>query len=108
MSERRARSLLNSMDERMNPKLEIPSRAVAALLGGYVLSNSIAILLAAVGPGDRAEAVTWALLSSFLVYTAAVIWVFSVRSARRAWVGLLLPAGTSALLAWFLLQGAQP
>jgi len=92
----------------MNTKLEIPLRALAALIGGYALSNSAAILLAALVPGGRAEAVTWALLASFLVYTGAVLWVFSVRSPWRAWLGLLLPAGVCALLAWFLMQGARP
>ena len=32
------------------------------------------------------------MLASFVVYTGAVIWVFAVRSARRAWAGLLVAA----------------
>jgi hypothetical protein len=38
------------------------------------------------------------MLASFLLYAGAVIWVFAVRSAARAWLGLgiaamlLLPA----------------
>ena len=93
----------------MNPRQvpAIPSRALAAVLGGYALANSAAILLASTLPGGRAEAVTWALLASFLVYAGAAIWAFSARSATRAWLGLLLPAGVCALLAWVWLQGAQ-
>lgn len=89
-------------------KLAISLRILAAALGGYVLANSGAILLVAVLPGGRAEAATWGLLASFTIYTAAVVWVFSVRSVWRAWLGLLVPAVLCGLLAWASLQGGTP
>ncbi len=89
-------------------KLAVPSRIAAAVLGGYALTNSAAILLAALLPGGRAEAVAWAMMSSFLIYAAAIVWVFSARSASRAWVGILVPSLLFSLLAWSLLQGGQP
>ncbi len=76
-------------------KLEILSRVAAALVGGYALASAATLLLAAVLPQARAEAVLTATLFSFAVYTAAVVWVFAQHRLRRAWIGLL---GLSALL----------
>lgn len=67
------------------------SRIVAAIFGGYALAalSSVAVLAL---PVDRTQAVIGGIQLSFAVYAGAVIWVFAVRSARRAWVGLLLAA----------------
>jgi hypothetical protein len=85
--------------------LSISSRILAALVGGYALANSGAIFLASVLPGSQAEAVTWGLLASFLIYAAAVVWAFSVRSASRAWAGVLVPSLLFGFVAWMLIQG---
>ncbi len=75
----------------------------AAIFGGYALASAAAIFLGAVLPMARAEAVLAGTLLSFAVYTAAIIWVFTVRRVRRAWLGLLVPAailtGAGLLLA---------
>jgi hypothetical protein len=76
-------------------KLEILSRVLAAVAGGYALASAATLLLAAVLPQARAEAVLTATLLSFVVYTAAVVWVFAQHRLGRVWVGLL---GLSALL----------
>jgi hypothetical protein len=47
-------------------------------------------------------------MASFLVYTGAVIWVFAVRSATRAWVGLLVAALPLVLAAWPVWNGVNP
>lgn len=73
-------------------RMQIVSQVMAAILGGYALASAAAIFLGAVLPFPRAEAVMAGTLMSFAVYTAAVIWVFAARNARRAWLGLLLPA----------------
>ena len=67
------------------------SRIVAAIFGGYALAalSSVAVLAL---PVDRTQAVIGGIQLSFAVYTGAVVWVFAVRSARRAWVGLLIAA----------------
>ena len=63
------------------------SRIVAAIFGGYALAalSSVAVLAL---PVDRTQAVIGGVQLSFAIYTGAVIWVFAVRSARRAWVRL--------------------
>jgi len=75
------------------------SRIVAAVLGGYALAalGSVAALAL---PMDRAQAVIAGMLASFAIYAGAVVWVFAVRSALRAWVGLLAAAVPLSLAAW--------
>lgn len=80
------------------------SRIVAAIFGGYALAalSSVAVLAL---PVDRTQAVIGGVLLSFAVYAGAVIWVFAVRSARRAWVGLLLAAAVLAVPAAAVWKG---
>ncbi|WP_399678917.1 DUF3649 domain-containing protein [Xenophilus sp.] len=75
------------------------SRIVAAVLGGYALAALTSVAAVAL-PIDRAQAVLTGMLASFVVYAGAVIWVFAVRSARRAWAGLLAAAVPLGLAAW--------
>lgn len=72
--------------------LDIISRCLAALAGGYALSIALPLLLALLLAVDRAQATLVALLFSFTVYTAAFLWTFCARTHWRAWIGLLLPA----------------
>lgn len=71
------------------------SRIAAALLGGYALAALFSVAALAL-PIAKSEAVFTGMLGSFLVYAGAVVWVFAVRSATRAWGGLLL-AGLALL-----------
>ncbi len=75
------------------------SRIVAALFGGYALAalGSVAVLAL---PASKPQAVLSGMLLSFIIYTCAVIWVFAVRSAWRAWAGLVLAAIPLLLAAW--------
>jgi hypothetical protein len=38
----------------------------------------------------KADSVLAAVLLSFVVYAAVVLWAFSARTLRRVWVGLIL------------------
>ena len=67
------------------------SRIVAAVAGGYALAALASVAVLAL-PVSRPQAVLTGMLMSFAVYAGAVVWVFAVRSARRAWTGLLLMA----------------
>lgn len=78
------------------------SRAVAALLGGYALANTLSIALVAALPLARADAVLVALQGSFLVYAAATLWAFAARSVRRVWLGLGVATLLSGLAAAWL------
>ncbi len=76
------------------------SRIVAAVLGGYALA-ALASVAALTLPISKPQAVLTGMLASFAIYAGAVIWVFAVRSARRAWAGLLAVAVPLLLAAWY-------
>jgi Ca2+/Na+ antiporter len=73
-------------------RLAVASRAIAAILGGYVLSALATFALAIFLPMSKAEASMTATLLSFLIYTGVVLWVFATRTAGRAWVGIVVPS----------------
>jgi hypothetical protein len=82
------------------------SRIVCAILGGYALAALTSVAALAL-PVSRPQAVLTGMLASFVVYACAVIWVFAVRSARRAWTGLLVAAVPLLLAAWSVWAGGQ-
>ena len=51
-------------------------------------------------PLSKPQAVLTGMLASFAIYAGAVIWVFAVRSALKAWAGLLIVAVPLLPLAW--------
>ena len=83
----------------------VASRILAGAVGGYVLASLftavLALLLPRVSDTGAASAVLTATMLSFAVYAGAVVWVFSTRSALRAWAGMGLPSAVlfAALLA---------
>jgi hypothetical protein len=84
------------------------ARIVAAIFGGYALA-ALASVAALALPMSKPQAVLTGMLVSFAVYAGAVIWVFAVRSARRAWAGVLVaavPLLLAALSVWSQGQGA--
>ncbi|WP_321960456.1 DUF3649 domain-containing protein [Paraburkholderia sp. J7] len=78
----------------------LAARIAGAIVGGYAL-GALASVAALALPMSAPQGVIAGMLASFIVYTGAVIWVFLARSARRAWVGLLLAALPLALAAWW-------
>jgi len=82
------------------------SRIVAAIGGGYALA-ALASIAALALPISRPQAVLTGMLASFAVYAAAVVWVFAVRSAIRAWAGLLIAAVPLLPAAWWAWRAAS-
>lgn len=83
------------------------SLVMAALLAGYAFATAASIFIVSILPMPRAEATLTGNLLSFLVYIGAIIWVFTVRRPRRAWLGLMIPAcllaGTGIVIAELVL-----
>lgn len=75
------------------------SRIIAALFGGYALAALFSVAVLAL-PISKPQAVLTGMLASFAIYAGAVIWVFAVRSAWKAWAGLLIMAAPLSLAAW--------
>jgi hypothetical protein len=90
---------MNALAQRVRSTGPLISRIVAALFGGYALAalSSVAVLAL---PMSKPQAVLSGMLASFAIYAAAVIWVFAVRSALRAWAGLIVVAVPLSLAAW--------
>lgn len=81
------------------------SRILAALVGGYALAALTSVATLAL-PMAKPQAVLTGMLLSFWVYAGAVVWVFAVRSAWRAWAGLVLTAVPLLLAAWSVWSAA--
>lgn len=75
-------------------------RLIAAIFGGYFLAALASVAVLAL-PMNKGQAVLTGMLASFAIYAAAVIWVFAVRSAGRAWAGLLVVSLPLAIAAWY-------
>jgi Protein of unknown function (DUF3649) len=90
---------MNSLVHRVRSTGPLLSRIVAALFGGYALAalSSVAVLAL---PLSKPQAVLTGMLASIAIYAGAVIWVFAVRSALKAWAGLILVAAALLPLAW--------
>ena len=92
--------LLNRMTNSVQrPWFAMSSRVIAAIIGGYVLSNLIAIVLSyllsmvlADSPVGSASAnsVMIAIQLSYLIYAAIVMWVFSGKALAKVWRSLTL------------------
>ena len=90
---------MNSRLHRVRSTGPLVSRIVAALFGGYALAALSSVAALAL-PLSRPQAVLTGMLASFAIYTAVVIWVFAVRNALKAWIGLILAAAALSPLAW--------
>lgn len=62
----------------------------AALIGGYALAIALSFFLGGVLPVPLSEATLIGHLLGFVVYAAAIIWVFTLRKPGKAWLYLTL------------------
>ncbi|SEL46038.1 Protein of unknown function [Pseudoxanthomonas sp. GM95] len=87
------------------PWLGVLSRSLAAIFGGYALAASTGALMAVALPMARSQAVLTGMLTAIVICACAALWAFAVRSAWKAWWGIVTPAVLMALATW-LLRGA--
>jgi hypothetical protein len=83
----------------------IVQRSVAAVVVGYVVAVLSGVLLSFALPMPRFEAVTTAMLLSFVIYLVAILWAFAARTLWRMWLGLLVPGLLCGLLSWLWWPG---
>lgn len=83
-----------------HPGLAILSRAAAAIVGGYVLASALAVALAALLPGGRADAVLAGMQWSFVAHALAAVWAFAPVPLVRVWSWLLGLSALCLALAW--------
>ncbi|MBL4798691.1 MAG: DUF3649 domain-containing protein [Oleispira sp.] len=77
--------------------LSVLSRSIAAIVGGYVLSNLLATFISYLLPMPTVDSVLMSLQLSFLFYSIIIIWIFSAKTANQAWLGLLIACAISAV-----------
>lgn len=82
-------------------RLEVGSRALAAVFGGYVATAMVTALLARMLPLSRPEATHAATLFSFVIYVGLVLAVFQVATATRGWLIIAATAAGPGLL-WLI------
>ncbi len=97
---------MNVVLEKARSAGPLASRVMAAIVGGYALAALVSVAAIAL-PISKPQAVLVGMLASFAVYAGAVVWVFAVRSAGRAWAGLVLAAVPLLLAAWSVLSGGS-
>lgn len=83
-------------------RLAVIARVLVAVVGGYAVAGLASALLALVLPGARAEAVSAALITSFAIMAAVVIWVFAARTVGRAALFLGIVGGLLAAALWLV------
>ncbi|MCL1051696.1 hypothetical protein L2755_18970 [Shewanella abyssi] len=76
----------------------ISSRTLAAIFAGYLLAATACGLLALILPLVAIQSTLTAMMLSFSIYAAAVIWVFSVKHHLLAWRDLLTLSGLFYLI----------
>jgi len=81
---------------------------LAAIFGGYALATSSSffigkLLLSSVG---KYQAIHLGLLLSFLVFACAAMWVFSVSSAKKAWLWLITLNILLIAASWLLMKSS--
>jgi hypothetical protein len=75
-------------------RLDVLSRSLAAIVGGFVLASGVAVILSvllAQGGQARGAAVTSGTLISWLVWTGGAMWAFYAPRHLAAWAWLLIP-----------------
>ena len=89
-----------------NPRWWVFSRIMAAIFAGYALATTSSLFLGQLFLESVGiyQALHIGMLLSFLIYTCAVMWVFSVSSAKKAWGGLIGLNIIFVLLTWLLMQ----
>ncbi|WP_349743057.1 hypothetical protein [Roseateles cavernae] len=85
-------------------RVDVASRALAALGGGYLQAAAVAAVCAVHLPAlgvARSEAAVGGVMLAFIAYACAFMTAFACRSALRAWawtLGPALPLGAAVLL----------
>ncbi|THF60726.1 iron transporter [Pseudothauera rhizosphaerae] len=82
------------------PVLNVTLRSALAILGGYGLAALAASAFAVGMPLPRVDAVTLAIMLSFIVYLLAVMWVFATATLLRAAAGLAVGAAVFGAWLW--------
>lgn len=82
------------------------SRILAAMLGGYglAITSSLFVSQLFMTSAGKYQAIHIGLMLTFFVYACAAMWVFSVATATKAWLGLIKLTLFFSITTWLLMQ----
>ncbi|MDR3054199.1 MAG: iron transporter [Zoogloeaceae bacterium] len=75
-----------------HPRLNPGLRVLMAILGGYGVAWLGAAALTGLPSASKSDAVTLAMMLTFLLYLVNVLWIFATATLLRAALGLAIPA----------------
>lgn len=80
------------MSEIQRYRWMVLSRIVLAVVIGFAIASLSVAVIASIYPDSRAVATYTGMIASFVVWLIYIIYVFSVKSLRKAWIssGILL------------------
>lgn len=81
-------------------RLSVAARALAAVVGGYIVTSQVIAVLALLLPLPPSEAALAATLLSFAIYAAIVLAVFAIRSIARVWIGMFAAMAILQFVLW--------
>ncbi|MEM0953089.1 MAG: hypothetical protein AAGI24_03010 [Pseudomonadota bacterium] len=87
----------------------ITGRVLLGTFGGYLFANSVALFLVFALPMERLHAIITMTFLSFLLWTVAILWVFSVDKVRSVAIGMMgstVLCGAGAIVLYSLETGA--
>jgi hypothetical protein len=76
------------------------SKIVIAIFGGYIISQLVSVAIVSCLPLTTGDKTLFALMISFLIFSAYVIWLFSQVSIKTIIVGSFVIALASSLVIW--------
>ncbi|MEM7501591.1 MAG: hypothetical protein AAF417_06085 [Pseudomonadota bacterium] len=80
----------------------VASRVFAAVVPAFVLTNTTSVLLGFLLPGGKFTGVATATLLSYALYTAIIMWIFSVKRLRTVWTTLMVGIVLTGAGAWLM------
>lgn len=86
-------------------RLEVLSRSLAAIVGGFILASGVAMIISALlaqGVQARGPAVSSGTLVSWLFWTGGAMWAFYARRQWIAWAWLVVPGAALWAIAAFI------
>lgn len=102
ISQRRAAKAPSNSSELLRYRCMILYRFVLALLGGYALAASSAMLIAQIFAQAQSSAAMSATLIGMCIHCAAFIWVFMRQSTLQASLGIVIPCAVFFIVLKFL------
>lgn len=91
-----------SPESSQNRRWAVTQRVLASVFLGYILANTLGLMLALGLPVDRLTGILIGTLATFVVWAAAIMWIFAQKSNVRVWLGLLAAIAITGAMAYGL------